>query len=99
MTTKRQILELIYESMDEIRDMIDDEVGNFKKEPSTQLYGQDSVLDSMATVGLIVAIEEKVNKKLNKTITLANEKAVSAKNSPFKTVNSLADYIIELINE
>ena len=99
MTTKGQILELIYESMDEIRDMIDDEVDNFKKEPSTPLYGQDSVLDSMATVGLIVAIEEKANEKLNKTITLANEKAVSAKNSPFKTVNSLANYIIELINE
>ena len=99
MATKEKIQNLIYNSMDEIRDMIDDEENNFAKDPNTALYGSDSVLDSMATVGLIVAIEERINEEFDKEITLANEKAVSAKNSPFKNVSSLTDYILELINE
>ena len=96
MTKKEEILNLIYDSMDQIIDMIDNSE-NFQKKPTTALYGKDSALDSMATVGLVIALEEKVNQVFNKSLTLANEKAVSLKNSPFRTVDSLADYIIELL--
>jgi acyl carrier protein len=96
MITKEKIQELIYSSMDEIKEMINDDEGNFKKSPETVLYGAESILDSMATVALIINIEQRFNEEFNKEITIASEKAVSAKNSPFKNVSSLADYIFEI---
>ena len=50
----------------------------------------------MATVALIINIEQKFNEEFNKEITIASEKAVSAKNSPFKNISSLTDYIFEI---
>ena len=96
MITKEKIQEIIYISMDEIKDMINDDEGKFKKNPETVLYGAESSLDSMATVALIINIEQKFNEEFNKEITIASEKAVSAKNSPFKNISSLTDYIFEI---
>jgi len=96
MITKDKILNIIYNSMDEIKDMVEDTEGKFIKKPETFLYGSESVLDSMSTVALIVAIEQKFNEEFDKDIIIASEKAVSAKNSPFKTVSSLTDYILEI---
>ena len=45
----------------------------------------------------MVSLEQTINEKYNKEITVANEKAMSRKNSPFKTVESLAKYIEELL--
>lgn len=96
MITKEKVQELIYNSIDEIKDMINDEEVSFIKRPDAVLYGAESPLDSMAIVALIINIEQKFYDEFNKTITIANEKAVSAKNSPFKTVSSLTDYILEI---
>ena len=98
MSKKEAILELVYEAMDDIKDSLE-QSSEFKKELNTILYGQNSILDSLSTVGLIIAIEEKVNAKFNATVTLASEKAVSLKNSPFRTVQSITDYILELLEE
>jgi acyl carrier protein len=92
MITKEKIQELIYSSMDEIKDMINDDEGKFRKNPETVLDGAESILDSMATVALIINIEQKFNEEFNKKITIG----VSEKNSPFKNVSSLTDYIFEI---
>ena len=98
MDQKTEIIDIIYSAMDNIKDMVSDS-SNFKKDPQTILYGQDSALDSMAMVGLIIAVEDKINQKFGNTIVLANEKAVSMKNSPFKSVESLAEYAAKLLQE
>ncbi len=69
------------------------------KSPTTPLMGGNSVLDSLALVSLIVAVEGRIAERMNCSLTLANEKALSRKHSPFKTMQSLADYILELLNE
>ena len=66
---------------------------------SIHLIGRQAVLDSMGLVTAIVNIEQKLNEDYGLTITIADERALSQKNSPFRTVKSLCDYISLLIQE
>ena len=63
------------------------------------IYGDNSLLDSLALVSLIVAVEQNIEDKFDISITLADERAMSLENSPFRTVSSLADYIEALLKE
>lgn len=67
------------------------------KIPNTDsaLYGEGGALDSMALVNLIADIEEALAEKFNISIALADEKAMSAKNSPYRSISSLTDAVIE----
>jgi len=51
----------------------------------------------MRLVSLIVAIEREVEDTFGIALTLANERALSLKVSPFRSIQSLADYIGILI--
>lgn len=64
---------------------------------NSALYGNNGALDSMALVNLIADIEEVIDEKFGASIALVDEKAMSAKNSPFRDVSSLVDAIIERI--
>jgi hypothetical protein len=50
-------------------------------------------------VNLIVLVEEKTADTFGKSVTIADEKAMSQKNSPFRTVQNLADYLFSLLKE
>jgi acyl carrier protein len=63
------------------------------KAPETRLLGSQSVLDSMRLVSLIVTIEREVEDAFGVPLTLADERALSMKASPFRSIQSLADYI------
>lgn len=66
----------------------------------TKLYnGLGGCLDSLALVSLVSDLEEMLSEEFNKEIILADEKMMSSKNSPFKDVNSLAEYIVQKIEE
>ena len=61
------------------------------------LYGNEGVLDSMALVNLIADVEDAVSEKFGVAIALADEKAMSARHSPFLTVKTLAQAVLERI--
>lgn len=65
----------------------------------TKIYGSEGNLDSLALVSFITDIEEMVDNEFNTNITLADEKAMSSRNSPFKDVSTLTQYICNLIEE
>jgi D-alanine--poly(phosphoribitol) ligase subunit 2 len=87
---KEKILKII---ISEIEDM---EI-NHKVDKETKLFAKDGIFDSLGLVNLLVAIEQAIEDKFDCSITIADEKAMSQKNSPFKTVNSLADYVNKLV--
>ena len=64
-------------------------------DPQTALYGEGGSLDSMSLVNLIADIEEALAEKFDASIALADEKAMSAKSSPYRNIASLTDAIIE----
>jgi hypothetical protein len=50
-------------------------------------------------VSLIVAIEQAVEDELAVSVVLADEKAMSQRSSPFRTVGSLAAYVRARLEE
>jgi len=64
----------------------------------SKLFGGDGPLDSMALVNLVVDLEEYIEEYFGKTVTLADEKAMSRRTSPFSRVKSLIDHIQEQLN-
>lgn len=65
----------------------------------TVLVGSDPVLDSLGVVQLIVEVEQRVEAQHGISITLASDKAMSQKNSPFRTVGVLADHVVATAEE
>ena len=59
---------------------------------STALFGEGGIFDSMALVSLIVAVEQKIQEDSGRAIALADERALSQRNSPYRTVGALAEY-------
>ena len=64
----------------------------------SKLFGGGGPLDSMALVNLVVDLEEFIEDDYGKTITLADEKAMSRRTSPFSRVQNLIDYVQEQLN-
>lgn len=63
------------------------------------LFGESGVLKSIELVNLIVAVEQAVEDKFDVFLTLADEKAMSEKKSPFRTIRALAAYIEKRMQE
>ena len=65
----------------------------------TLLFGGNGLFDSFGLVSLIVEVEQDLTEKAGVAITIADERAMSQRHSPFRTVASLADYALMLVNE
>jgi len=96
MSIENQVNQILFDAIEEINEQLPSHQ-KIKADLSTQLFGNDGVLDSLTLVKLIVAAEQNVQDKLNIAITIADERALSQKNSPFKSVESLANYIVLLV--
>jgi acyl carrier protein len=66
------------------------------KTPETRLFGSQGQLDSLGLVHLIVALEACLAEELDVMVTLADERAMSRKSSPFRSLQTLADFVLEL---
>lgn len=64
---------------------------------ATRLFGHDGLLDSMALVSVVIAVEQQIADKYGKGVALADEKALSQRASPYRTVETLADYALTQI--
>jgi acyl carrier protein len=65
--------------------------------PTTRLYGHGSDIDSLGLVQLLIDVEERVSDRYGVPVSLADEKAMSQAHSPFRSVDSLAQYLTSLI--
>jgi len=98
MDTSENVLAAIYRAVDWINAELPPD-RQLSKSPDTHLLGPQSVLDSLHLVSLLINIEREIEDTLGVTLTLANERALSMKESPFRTIQSLADYVAALISE
>ncbi len=94
---REDILNMIKDSLEETAE-INDIVIEAGVSEKTPLYGQQGNLDSMALVGLIVSIEEKLS-DVGYNVAIASEKAFSRKIGPFLNVRTLVNFIEDLLNE
>lgn len=59
----------------------------------TALFGPGGLLDSMGLVTLIVEVEQSLADRFGLVMTLADDRAMSQRSSPFRSVGALAGYI------
>jgi acyl carrier protein len=64
---------------------------------STPLFGVDSEIDSLEFVSVITDVETTLNVDHGLSIALADDRALSRAQSPYDTVATLRDYILELL--
>ena len=98
MTTPENVLGAVYRAVDWINGELPPD-RQLTKAPETRLLGSRSVLDSLHLVSLLITIEREVEDIFGVALTLANERALSMKESPFRTIESLASYIGVLMSE
>ena len=63
----------------------------------TRLFGRN--LDSFGVILMVTEVEEKLSNVLGFNISLADDRAMSQKTSPFRNVKTLLDYVEMIINE
>jgi len=92
------IKQIIINELKEINvELKNPELGNPNEK--TRLSGSKGLLDSLALVNLITAVEESVSDEYDIEIVLADERAMSQKRPPFRSVLSLSEYTLKLIEE
>lgn len=65
----------------------------------TPLFGMDSHLDSLSFVSLISDVETSLGIDHGINVSLADDRALSRQESPYETVATLRDYVMELVRE
>lgn len=95
---KEEIAKIIIETLQDLNDELHNKT---LENPSfeTKLFGADGALDSLSLVLFVTDLEEKISDEFNKQIILADEKAMSQRTSPFRNVESLVNYIENLLKE
>ncbi|MBM7866717.1 hypothetical protein GTO89_08140 [Heliobacterium gestii] len=93
--TRDAIVQVIVDALSELLAEGDGPVSGLNEE--SKLFGKEALLDSVGLVTLIVDVEQNMEDATGKAIVLADERAMSQRQSPFLTVGSLADYIVTLL--
>ena len=91
-----QIQNLIIDSLKNLADELEnEELKNPTKE--TKIYGIEGNLDSLALVSFVADLEQSLSAECDIEITLADEKTMSMRNSPFRDVETLTQYICDYV--
>lgn len=81
--------------MDALQDALEESESDKSATPTSEIFGPGSPLDSIAVVSLIIDVEQRLNESLGIRVSLTDEHALSQSKSPFRTVTTLVDYILE----
>ena len=73
--------------------LIENDVKNILVDENTEIFGPKSIIDSLQLINLIVKIEEDVYDQSGKEIIVVDDEAIIIGNSPFQSVQSLAEFV------
>jgi acyl carrier protein len=91
-------VQIIVASLREVLEQSDEPVPADLGE-DTVIVGNTAVLDSLGVVSLIVEVEGRLEMEHEISVTLASDRAMSQRSSPFRTVGVMADYMCSVIKE
>ena len=98
MNQNKKILALITQIANEFNEQLEFKI-DLERGGDAPLFGRDGVLDSLGLVSFVVAVEQAIESELGVTLTVADEKAMSQKHSPFRTIGALANYVEDLMKK
>lgn len=87
--TVNQIIPLV---IDALHAYAEEQALSIQVNENTPLFGAESELDSMGLVHLIVDVEARL-RDAGAPVSLISEQAMSQRNSPFRTVTTLSEFI------
>ena len=93
---KREIEEIIYRAIDELNEDLSEQ-NQLEKSKSTVLLGKGSQIDSLGFVNFIASIEDYIEEETGLVLTLVNENSISVEPSPFRTIETLVEYILSCL--
>lgn len=96
MSDKKAILKSIYAVIEETNSELPSSQ-HLEHSEDTILFGSKGKLDSLGLVNFIVAVEQRIEEDFSRPVSLTDEKAMSQRTSPFRTVGTLAEYVASLL--
>ena len=96
---QQQLVHLIIAAVREYLISVNGQPEDLPVGSDTRLFGKGGLVDSLGLVTVILDLEQQLAEEHGIVITLADDRAMSQKRSPFRTVGSLADYASMLIQE
>ena len=91
-----RIADVIYAVIDEVN-LIMPRDKQLNKTLDTILFSLNEGLDSFGLLNFIVIAEQKLEEEFGMEFCLSDEEIVSVVNTPFKSIQSLTDYLISII--
>ena len=94
---ERKVQDIVIQTLKEVNEELDTpQLQN--PDADTRLFGGRGVLDSLALVSFVTDLEEAIDEAFDRQVVLADEKAMSQKTSPFRSVRTLSAYIVKLLD-
>ena len=98
MTAKNIVVQLVLDALSQVNAGRTPDL-QIPVSPEICLFGSNSHLDSLELVNLILDVEGQVNQTFSTPIMIMDERALSLERSPFRSVDTLTDYIVQLLEE
>lgn len=91
-----KIYELVINQLRELNETLP-EHQKFTADKDTVLFGNNSNIDSLSLVSVIVDLETIISEEYGRDVSLTDDRAMTREISPFTNVQNLAEYIEEIL--
>ena len=92
----KELEDIVTQSARQVRALIKPNAGSGA--PIEKLFGENGEFDSLGLVQVILEVEDRIEQRYGLRLTLASEKAMSRRSSPFRSVRTLAEFALELLS-
>jgi len=92
------IVDVIYQCVDEVN-LQQAEDNQIAKELETALFGEDSGIDSLALINLIMGLEQRIFDATGIEVILMGSDEVTADNGPLQSVAHMAAFVKEELSK
>tara|TARA_Y100001970_G_scaffold286159_1_gene407657 strand:- start:20913 stop:21203 length:291 start_codon:yes stop_codon:yes gene_type:complete len=93
---KKKIQELIFSSINELNEILEDDK-KISLSEKTILLDPSGGLDSLSFFNFILSLEKKINGEFHKNIILTDLDQIDYNDNPFKNVQKMTNHIEKLI--
>lgn len=94
---RAKIYEIVIKQVQELNETLP-ENQQFSVNEDTILFGNNSNIDSLSLVSVIVDLESVFSAEYGKEISLTDDRAMTREINPFSSIRNLVDYIAEVVN-
>ena len=88
---RAEVFKVVQQAVEDLNEELDYDTLR-KVTDDTPIFGGEHGIDSLT---LVVGLERDVEATFGKKVVLADEKAMSMVNSPYRSVGALVDYIVQ----